>query len=253
MTIITNKDRDFRLVLPKKGRLKDDFAAVMNPAGLRVEKADIRLDFGTMRDERGALPPFETLLQRPGDALQTLEGRAADMAVIGLDTYLEFNAAARALGRTPNLQIEKTLKPVSPCTLWIAGREEDGLDCPEDLQNLRVATAYPNLLRDWLDRRNIKGVDIIARDGGLEDTIRLGLADAICDVVQTGASLKANGLDAKFRVAESCAVIVTRNDDLTTRQAALGAAFMARVKQVLEPETIPAAARREYQPQPAFL
>lgn len=252
MSKLTNQDRDFRLVLPKKGRLKDDFNAVMNPAGLSVEKTDIRLDFGSMRDETGDIPAFETLLQRPADALLTLQAKAADMAVIGLDTYLEFNAAARLQGQIPNLRIEKTLKGISPCALWIAGRKEETLDTPEDLQGLRIATAYPALLRDWLQQRNINDVEIIARDGGLEDTIRLGLADAICDVVQTGASLKANGLEAKFRVAESCAVVVTRNDPLTARQASLGAAFLERVQRTLEPETALIAPRQALQPQPAF-
>ncbi len=252
MNKLTNQDRDFRLVLPKKGRLKDDFNAVMNPAGLSVEKTDIRLDFGTMRDEKGAIPAFETLLQRPADALLTLQAKAADMAVIGLDTYLEFNAAARLQGQTPNLRIEKTLNGVSQCALWVAAPEQDTLNTPEDLQGLRIATAYPALLRDWLEQRDILDVEIIARDGGLEDTIRLGLADAICDVVQTGASLKANSLQAKFRVTESCAVVVTRNDAMTARQASLGAAFLARVESALEPEAALIAPRQAPQPQPAI-
>lgn len=207
-----NQDRPFRLVVPKKGRLREDFDRVMNPAGLVLEKDDPRQDFGIMRDSRGAMAAVETLIQRPKDALDSLVAGIADLAVVGRDTLLEFQAATFQTDMGANLRVAATLNDVSRCAICIAAPEGDGITQAGDLQGLRIATSYPALLRGWLAAQGVAGVAIIERQGGVEDTIRLGLADAICDVVQSGQSLRANGLAVKFRLMESCAVVVSRDD-----------------------------------------
>jgi ATP phosphoribosyltransferase len=61
------------------------------------------------------------------------------------------------------------------------------------LNGLRIATSYPNILQSWLDKSTIKA-DIVVLDGAVENAVRLGVADAVADVVDTGTTLKQAGL-----------------------------------------------------------
>ncbi|MCB9990190.1 MAG: ATP phosphoribosyltransferase [Rhodospirillales bacterium] len=201
-------EQPFRVILPKKGRLRDDFAAILTRAGLNTDRQNSRLDFGTTADARGKMGSFETLLQRPADAIENLKAGIADMAVVGLDTYEEARCADPE--NMADLQIACTFNGVSACGLWIAAAEDFDMEDASQLAGLRIATSYPNTLRVWLEEQGIDDVEILARDGGIEDYIRLGLADAICDVVDTGTTLAANGLDKKLKIMDSTAVLVER-------------------------------------------
>jgi ATP phosphoribosyltransferase len=61
------------------------------------------------------------------------------------------------------------------------------------LNNLRIATSYPNILKDWLTKSGLKA-EIVVLDGAVENAVRLGVADAVADVVDTGTTLKQAGL-----------------------------------------------------------
>jgi ATP phosphoribosyltransferase len=80
------------------------------------------------------------------------------------------------------------------------------------LQNKRIATAYPGLLEGFLETKKIKA-SIVRLDGAVESSIRLGVADAIADVVSTGGTLRAAGLSIFGEVLlESEAILITRNN-----------------------------------------
>jgi len=80
-----------------------------------------------------------------------------------------------------------------------------------DLQNQRIATAYPGLLESFLASKKIKA-SIVRLDGAVESSIRLGVADVIADVVSTGGTLRAAGLTIFGEVLlESEAILITRN------------------------------------------
>lgn len=171
-----------------------------------MDKANARQDFGRLNDATGSLVGVEALILKPGDALRTLSAAAADLAVVGLDAWLDFNAAAGNAGQA--LRLAVNLPGISVCKLCLAAPTGEDLAISP---STRIATAYPALLKTWLGQRGLYA-EIIERDGGVEDTIRLGLADAIFDVVQTGESLKANGLEVKAIATKSNAVIVARKD-----------------------------------------
>jgi ATP phosphoribosyltransferase len=77
----------------------------------------------------------------------------------------------------------------------------------DSLARLRIATSYPNLLRDWLVARGVEA-EIVTLAGSVEIAPRLGTADAICDLVQSGATLAANQLREVDRVLDSEAVLI---------------------------------------------
>ncbi|MDB5492629.1 MAG: phosphoribosyltransferase [Micavibrio sp.] len=233
---LSNDNKIFRIVLPKKGRLKEDFAQVLGPADLSVKKSDPQLDYGTLVDAQNEIAPAEALIQRPGDALDAVSEGVADMAIVGLDTLTEFNAAARNRGERTNLGVAMRFEGVSACSLYIAAPEKSGLAREQDLNGLRFATSYPETLKAWLKDRGIRAAKIIVRDGGVEDTVRLGMADVICDVVQSGKSLQVNDLVKLFRVSESCAVLVQRDDKPQSR---LGAMIIDRLEQARAVSKVP--------------
>lgn len=202
-------DTPLRFVVPKKGRLKQDFASIMNEADLLTEKAGDRLDYGTLQDDRADIAPVEYLDQRPSDAIENLDIGIADMAVVGLDVYEEKRCEAALRGEQLNTRVVASFN-ASACGLYIAAPSALKIQEPADLQGKRIATSYPNALRKWLNDNKVNGVKIIARDGGIEDYVRLGVADMVCDVVDTGGTLKANGLTPSLKLFDSTAVLIQR-------------------------------------------
>src|SRR3712207_7106979 len=87
---------------------------------------------------------------------------------------------------------------------------ESGIDTVEQLAGRRIATAYPVLLQRFRDDRGIKA-GVVKLDGAVETACRLGVADAVCDVVETGTTLRAAGLQiVGDPVLTSEAVLVRR-------------------------------------------
>jgi ATP phosphoribosyltransferase len=207
-----------RVVLPKKGRLKQDFAKILDTADLQAEQAGNRLDYGTLKDDRGEVLPIEFLDQRATDAIDNLDLGIADMAIVGLDIYEEKRCEAALRGEELNTRIVTAFN-ASACGLFIAAPKALNIQDPEDLQGKRIATSYPNTLRKWLNDNNIDGVKIVARDGGIEDYVRLGVADMVCDVVDTGGTLKANGLIPSLKLFDSTAVLIQRKGQWSDAQA----------------------------------
>ena len=191
-----------RLAIPKKGRLKDAFAGVMADAGLTVERASERQDFGVLCGAEG--PAVEVLLLSALNALNTIQAEATQLAVVGYNTLAEFNARSKnALGGC-------TATPLGfgQCALWIAAPDAMMLDKPQDLRGLRIATSHPAVLQQYLDENGVTGATVVDCDGGVEGMVRLGLADAVCDLVQTGDTLTAHGLSKRLLVLRSEAVLV---------------------------------------------
>ena len=201
-TNAANDDR-LRVIIPKKGRLCAAFVAAMEKGGLTLEKESARHDFGTLRDTQNTLQNVEALTMRSTDALRTMAAGAADMAIVGLDMLREFNAQNPALREA---RVERL--GLTPCALYIAAPEQSAMLAPQDLRNARIATSFPGVLATWLAENEVAGVTIVECEGGVEDMVRLGLADAVCDLVETGGTLVANGLEKRMKVMDSEAVLV---------------------------------------------
>lgn len=215
--------RALRFAVPKKGRLQAAFAAVMAANGLAVEKDNARQDFGRLT-RSGKDTGVEALMMRGYDALRKMAAGAADMTVVGLDMLREFNAtAARPVTGCAIVPLG-----LAPCALYIAAPEGLAVQGARDLTGLRIATSFPGIVREWLDQAGVAGAEIVTFDGGVEDSVRLGLADVVCDLVETGTTLAANGLRPCVKVMDSEAVLVVRADRDDARLRAVAAQLGAR-------------------------
>ncbi|MEM9989484.1 MAG: ATP phosphoribosyltransferase [Pseudomonadota bacterium] len=120
----------------------------------------------------------------------------------------------------------------SKCRLCIAVPKGEGYKKPTDLTGKRIATSYSAITQDWLKTQGIKAFTV-NMNGAHEIAPRLGVADVICDIVSTGATLEANGLEVAETIYHSQALLIGSVDLSPARQRTLEA-LLTRVRGVLQ-------------------
>ena len=167
------------IALPK-GRLGDQVYELL---------ASVGYDCKSIYDENRKLV-FENpqtgvryLLVKPSDVAIYVEHHAADVGIVGKDILMESNPDVYEL---LDLGLGK-------CRMCVCGREETA----EKLQHhelIRVATKYPNIAKDYFYNKKHQTVEIIKLNGSIELAPIVGLSEVIVDIVETGSTLKENGL-----------------------------------------------------------
>lgn len=252
-----------KVAFPKKGRLGDAFAQIWTEAGFSLVKADPRHSYGTAFSEAGSFTPFEATAQRDSDALEDLADNIADLAIVGLNALKEFNAAASARGRDTVFAAPKPLN-FSRCAMVLAGPGNSPLSDLRGLYGQRIATSFPETLKDWLRSRDIDTdrVEIVERDGGIEDYVRRGRADYAFDIYQSGKTQEAYGLKPFYMAFESTAVAVVRNDaprnvlelqDTLSQELSAASARCINNGAISEPYRPPRLAAQDFTEQPRLM
>ena len=118
---------------------------------------------------------------KPSDVAVYVERGAADIGVAGKDILLEYNPDVYELA---DLNVGK-------CRMAVAGFPENPANTA---QMLRVATKFPNIAKEYYNSMG-RDIDIIHLNGSIEIAPILGLSDVIVDIVETGKTLKENGLE----------------------------------------------------------
>ena len=182
-----------KIAVPNKGSLADGATTMLADAGYRQRSDPKDL---VLVDRLGGV---EFYYLRPRDiAIYVGEG-ILDLGITGLDMLLDSGAPAREIARLG----------FGGSTFRFAGPAGAGLSV-EALAGRRVATSYPGLLGAYLHKCGVKA-RLITLDGAVESAIRLGVADAIADVVDTGTTLNRAGLELFGEpVLVSQAVLVAR-------------------------------------------
>ena len=166
-----------RVAVPNKGILSDTAILMLKEAGYatRRDPKDLHL----VDSENN----IEFFYLRPRDIATYVGEGSLDAGFTGLDLLLDSRSKAESVA---DLKFgESTFRFAGP-----VGKFEK----LEDLAGLRVATAYPNLVEDFLKVANIEVV-LVQLDGAVESAVRLGVADAVADVVSTGNTLRQAGLE----------------------------------------------------------
>ena len=192
-----------RIALPNKGSLSQAASEMLREAGYR-QRSDSK-ELRLLDSENGV----EFFYLRPRDiALYVGEG-TLDIGITGRDLLLDSGAKAEEV-RSLGFGRSRFRYAAPPGTLTSL----------EDLRGRRIATSYVGLVRRHLEQLGIgggssgadtDGTEVIRLDGAVETSIQLGVADVIADVVETGSTLKAAGLEiVGDTVLESEAVLITR-------------------------------------------
>ena len=184
-----------KIAVPNKGSLAEDASAMLRAAGYR-QRWDLK-DL-VLTDAANSI---EFYYLRPRDIAVYVGEGTLDLGITGRDMLLDSSANAcevlpLGFGRT-------RFRFARP-----AGMTTD----PADNDQVRIATSYPGLVKAYLDSRGLSA-RLIGLDGAVESAVRLGVADMIADVVETGSTLRKAGLEMFGDVLlESEAVLIQRKD-----------------------------------------
>ncbi len=186
-----------RIALQKKGRLADDSFALLKKCGLRFA---IR---GSGLLARVKNMPIDLLLVRDDDIPSFVANGASDIGIVGENVLVE-----EQLTHTNKLDAEIIMRlGFSRCKLCLASSEKSNVKDTQSLDGTRIATTYPGVLGRYLKDNNIKAKSVEMK-GAVELAPSIGIADSICDLVSSGATLEANGLKAFKTILESEAVLI---------------------------------------------
>jgi ATP phosphoribosyltransferase len=211
-----------KLAVQSKGRLSDGGMELLSKAGVR---------FAYGRDQlhrRADNMPLDLMLVRDDDIPSFVVGGACDYGIVGENVLYEMQARSR---RYADLEVALPLG-FAKCTLKLAAPKAGSIRSIADLAGRSVATSYPGLTRRYLDDRGISA-EIVEMRGSVEVAPRMGIADAICDLVSSGATLEANGLAAFETVLQSEAVLVRRSSSRVPEIDAVAGTLIERMEGVI--------------------
>lgn len=210
-----------RIAIQRKGRLADDSMDLLRRMGLKFRRGGDDL---LVRIEEH---PIDVLLARDDDIGHFIADGACDLGIVGLNVLAEDGLDA------PDSGVEVVAKlGFSRCALKIAVPESQEYAGASQLRGARIATSYPRLLRRFLDDKGVSAT-LVEMSGSVEVAPRLHIAQAVCDLVSTGATLEANGLKAVETVFESEAVLVSATRSLPAKLTAARDRFMRRLDGVI--------------------
>jgi ATP phosphoribosyltransferase len=212
-----------RLAVPNKGRMVEPTLRLLHDAGLVFDEHDRSLVARVQNFD------LDILFVRTNDIIEFVGDGVADLGITGIDLLTETGAE---LPRIRDLGYGR-------CRLAAAVPNDSPHRTVEDLAGLRVATAHPDTAGRFFAARGIP-VDIVPISGAVEVAPRLGLAEAIVDLVSTGSTLVMNGLRQVGDVLASEAILVAnpssrreRSDELDALDTMLGAVIAARGRKYL--------------------
>lgn len=215
---------DGRLVVavPSKGRMAQPSLELLEAAGLAFELGARSLHVPCSN------APVELLLVRPHDIPEYVQDGVVGAGITGANLIAETGS-----------QVETLLElGFGRCTLEAAVPEESAIQNVADLDGLRVATAYPITTKSALEQAGVTA-ELVLLSGSVEAAPRLGLSDAVVDLVSTGSTAAANGLRRIGKLLDSQAVLIGSKRDLGER-----AEMLERLEMMLR--GVIAARRRRY-------
>ena len=203
-----------KIAVPNKGSLSETAAEMLAEAGYSGRRDPRAL---TVADPRNGV---EFFYLRPRDIATYVGSGALDVGITGRDLLLDSGSPAS----------EITSLDFGESTFRFAGAP-GRFTALSDLAGVRVATSYPGLVGAFLAANDVTAT-LVTLDGAVESAVQLGVADAVADVVSTGSTLRAQGLEIFGPVIlESSAVLISSRSDvpgITTLQRRLQGVLVAR-------------------------
>ena len=189
-----------RIAIQKKGRLYTDSMDLLTRCGLKVRIGKNSLFYHCENF------PIDLLLVRDDDILTLVTDQICDLGIVGENVLFEQQLQTQAQTDSDQFEIVKKLG-FSPCRLMIAVPENRSFDGIASLNGDRIATSYPYLLQQFLDKHQLNA-KTLHLSGSVEIAPRLEMADSICDLVSTGRTLEENNLKIVAEVMHSQAVLI---------------------------------------------
>lgn len=217
--------RRLKAAIQKSGRLADKSLALLAKCGVEFDLRPDRL-FHSCREF-----PIDLMLVRDDDIPEYVADGVCDLGIVGENVTRE--RLTCATGRSGE-QI-RTLAALSfgHCRLSLAVPESSAASDVRALAGKRVATSYPNCLQTYFRERNIEA-QVVELSGSVEIAPKLGVADAVCDLVSSGGTLRSNGLREIETLFESQALLIRNGQVLDDSAEASIDRLLKRVRGVMK-------------------
>lgn len=189
-----SNDRLLRIAVPNKGALAEPASTMLRAAGYR-QRTDSK-DLTLIDADHNV----EFYYLRPRDIAVYIGRGDLDLGITGRDMLIDSGADATEIMQLGFAGSRFRFAAFGGANMTVA-----------DIAGKRIATSYPGLLRAFLDEQGI-AAELVKLDGAVESAIRLGVADVIADVVDTGTTLRRAGLELfGDAICTSEAVVIRRN------------------------------------------
>lgn len=208
-----NSKTSLRIALQKDGRLTDKTIDLLEGIGLRFDNYKRSLMLKCRNFD------VELLLIRDDDIPEYVQDGVCDLGFVGANVTAETGA---------DVTVIRGLD-YGVCRLALAASKNGEIQSLQDFEGRTIATSYPNLTRNYLKERGIEA-KIVTISGAVEIAPRLKVADAVCDLVSTGNTLKANGLAEIETIFESETQLIRTNKELSPGKKRLIEKFLQRIE-----------------------
>ena len=219
-------DDRIKIAVQKSGRLTDHSLELLVRCGLSYSRG---------RDQLicyGENMPVDVLLVRDDDIPRLVQEDICDLGIVGRN-IIEERRLELLEQNPPALFKEIGNLDFGQCRLSFGVPENFQYAGAESLQGKRIATTYPRILRDYLRRHGVEA-QIVAFSGAVEIAPSLGKADLICDLVSTGATLKAHQLRESDTILESRAVLIQTPATISPSKETWLQRLLQRIQGVLQ-------------------
>ena len=208
--------KKLKIAIQKSGRLNTDSLNLLNKCGIKIDNYKDQLKVSSKNF------PIEVYFLRNSDIPKYINDGVVDLAIIGENLLIE---------KDFDIDVIEKLG-FSKCKVSIAVPKELEFNSISYLNDLKIATSYPNTLKKFLNKNNIIA-DIHVINGSVEIAPNIGLSDAICDIVSSGSTLYKNNLKEVFVINESQAVLAGNKQVLESNKYLLEK-FLFRIRAVLK-------------------
>jgi ATP phosphoribosyltransferase len=215
--------KKMRVALQKSGRLAESSQYLLAKCGLKAIATKNQLL--VQDDEFG----IDFIYARDDDIPGFIETGICDLGIIGRNLLDEYR------GQNPNaLDTIQIVMPLgfAKCRLSIAVPKTGNYQQLTDIEGKIIATSYPNTIRQFLAKNNIRA-QVVTMHGSVELAPQIGIADLICDLISSGATLKENGLQELAPVTVSEAILISHKTQLNAEKQALLQLLTLRINGIL--------------------
>ena len=199
-----------------KGRLEKETVKLLDKANFGTEELKNK---GRKLVFNDTIEEIKYFLVKAADSITYVEHGVADIGIVGKDTLME----------SDNNYYEVLDLGIGKCGFIVASLPEK--DVFKKVGHIKIGTKYPRVAREYFKKRGMD-VEIIKIDGSVELAPILGLCDAIVDIMETGTTLKENGLIVFDRICDISARVIVNKASFKMKREEIGA-FISRLKQVL--------------------
>ena len=199
-----------------KGRLEKETIKLLDKANFGTEELKNK---GRKLVFNDTIEDIKYFLVKAADSITYVEHGVADIGVVGKGTLME----------SDNNYYEVLDLEIGKCNFIVASLPEK--DVFKKVGHIKIGTKYPKVAREYFKKRGMD-VEIIKIEGSVELAPILGLCDAIVDIMETGTTLKENGLIVFDRICDISARVIVNKASFKMKREEIGA-FINRLKQVL--------------------